>query len=230
VGLGTPEAALWALPFVSHAEVNWPGFPHHGLQHLAPAMVAIFWAFAASVVRWWPALARSARRLAWTRAVLLVALTASLAQFTGGAWAAYLARGMPRHPELFRVVDSLPPDATVVVVPDELAARFSHHTRVITGMWPMPRRFRSDEERRETLAAVASAADLVAPGRNEPLEEAVLRSGRFLPPREISGYRVFLLRSEAPRSSTPDRDLQRAFHWNELKRHQRRWVTLRVDG
>jgi hypothetical protein len=229
VGLGTPEAALWALPFVAHAEVNWPGFPHHGLQHLAPAMVAIFWAFAASVVRWWPALARTARRLAWTRAVLLVALAASLAQFAWAAAATYLLSGVPRYPELARLADELPPDATVVV-PAELVARFSHHTRTISHHHlPMPNRFRSDQERRETWAAIAAAADLVVVREDPRLEDAVVQSGRFRSAREISGYRVFILRDDAPRPKSPDRVLQRGLRWNELKPYQRRWATLQLD-
>jgi hypothetical protein len=230
VGLGTPEAALWALPFVAHAgSVQWPGFPHQDLHHLAPGMVAVFWAFAATIVRWWWLLAGTARRWAWARAVLLAALVASLGQFAWGVASAYLVGGIPRYPELAHLSDSLPPDATVLV-PHALVARFSHHTRVLADQWiPTPNRFRSEQERRETLAAIAASADLVVTRRNPRVEEAVTQSGRFLPPREISGFRVFLLRADAPRPPDPDRSLQRGLRWYELKPHQRRWATLHVD-
>jgi hypothetical protein len=93
----------------------------------------------------------------------------------------------------------------------------------------MPNRFRSDQERRETWAAIAAAADLVVVREDPRLEDAVVQSGRFRSAREISGYRVFILRDDAPRPKSPDRVLQRGLRWNELKPYQRRWATLQLD-
>jgi len=196
---------------------------------VAPAMVAVFWGFATTVVRWWPFLSSNARRLAWTRTVLLVAAGASLAQFGWAVAREYLVGGIPTYPEIARLADGLPPDATVLV-PRELVARFSHHVRVLRldGI-PTPRELRSDAERREMLAAIVAVADLVAVKRDRTLEDVVNASNRFQPPREASGFRLFILRDDVPRSATPDRDLQRGLHWEDLKPYQRRWATLHLD-
>ena len=230
VALGAPEALVVALPYVAHAEpVPWPGFPPHNLQHLAPAMVAVFWGFATTVVRWWPSLAVSARRATWAATVLLVAAAASAAQFSWAAAREYFADGVPWHPEIARLADGLPKDATVLV-PHELVARFSHHTRVLRSQTiPTPRKPRTEAEWRHTFAVIAAVADLVVVTRHPLLEEVVAASGRFQPPREASGFRLFVLRDGVPRASHPDRDLQRGLRWDRLTPHQRRWATLRLD-
>ena len=76
------------------------------------------------------------------------------------------------------------------------------------------------------LAAIVAVADLVAVRHNPLLEGVVSGSNRFQPPRETSGFRLFLLRDDVPRSATPDRDLQRGLRWDRLKPYQRRWATL----
>ncbi len=230
VALGAPEALVLALPYAVHANsVTWPGFPPHDLQHLAPAMVAVFWGFATTVVRWWPVLSSNARRVAWTRAVLLVAAGASLAHFGVAVAREYFVGGIPMHPEIARLADELPPDATVLV-PHELVARFSHHVRVIRSeRIPTPRRLRSDAERRQMLAAIVAVADLVAVKRDPALEDVVNASNRFRPAHEVSGFRLFILRDDVPRSATPDQDLQRGLRWTGLRPYQRRWVTLHHD-
>ena len=79
------------------------------------------------------------------------------------------------------------------------------------------------------LAAIVAVADLVAIKHSPLLEDVVNASNRFHPLPEASGFRLFVLRDDVPRSATPDRDLQRGLRWEGLRPYQRRWATLDLD-
>jgi hypothetical protein len=226
IGLGTPEVFLAALPFVALAQaVRWPGFPHHHLQHLSPAMVAVFWAFAVTLVRLWPQ--RSALRRALGTGLALAA-AASFLPFAGSALRVYPPTGVGRHARLSALADALPPDATVVV-PNELLARFSRHTRVLTHeMLPLGPRATA-EEQRAAAAGVIALADLVVLERRSELSLAAQQAGLFTEER-VGRYRVFRRRPDALRPPDPDLELQRVLLWDRLPERRRRGATLRASG
>ena len=220
LGLAAPEALIVALPFVALAKrLVGVEFPPHHLQHLSPAFVAVFWAFAASTLRL-SAQLRSprARRLSATALVAIVLLSA-----VWFAWAA--ARAYSYRPQRLARLEQLadlPTDATLVV-PNDLLAAFSGHTRVLTyELLPVARPYASEDDRRRALAGVLTCADLVVTMREASVDEAVAATGLFEPPRDLQRFRAFVRRPEAPRSANPDADLQRALYWNELTPLQRR--------
>ncbi|MGH7412157.1 MAG: hypothetical protein ACREJ6_14015, partial [Candidatus Methylomirabilis sp.] len=236
-GLGAllvPEALVTALPFVTGAKtVLWPAFPHHHLQHLSPALAVVFWAFAGGLVRLWPRLAQTRRRLAWTTGVLLVAALGSFAQFAWATAQTYLIGGFPRYEALSRLDRGLPADATVMV-PKDLLARFSAHTRVFThhalplGTTSSP----SGTEVGAIFTELLSICDLVAiefpietRGGLEPL---VVQSGRYLPVQVVGDFHLYRARPDAPRPSDPDARLQAILRWDQMHETKRRWAGLRV--
>ena len=233
-GLLVPEAFVAALPFVAGAlDVLWTAFPHHHLQHLSPALAAVFWAFAGALVRLWPWLAQRRERVAWTRAILLAAALLSFAQFGWGAAQAYLVGGVPRYAALARLDASLPADATVMV-PKDLLARFSAHTRVFTHE-SLPLGMNSPisvSKLKTILIELISVCDLVAlefpRDFRSGLEFLVLESGRYLPAQRIDHYYIFVAKDGAPRPSDPDARLQAILGWDQMSQTQRRWADLRV--
>ncbi len=225
LGLLTPEAFAVALPFAALAKrVHATEFPPHHLQHLAPAIVAVFWAFAVSLVRLLdrPWLARR-RRLAI--GVLGLAAIASFAVFVRAAALAY-PRDLHRFERLAEWVEALPADATVVAH-DSLLARLSDHTRVIDyTRLPLGSQTATPEQAAAALPAIVSCADLVALQEDPALEALVAGSGLFEAPRSFRRYRLFFRRGDAPRVGDPDAVLQRALLWDQLSREQRRGATL----
>jgi hypothetical protein len=227
IAIAIPEAFIIALPFTSLATgVGPPSFPHHNLQHLSPALAVMFWAFAGGVVWIWERLRQSRVRVVWLCALLLIVALASFANFGWGAARTYVVGGFPRYDELTRINDALPWDATVLV-PSDLAARFSNHARVVMlDALPMAKGFRlSDGEKRSIIERLIATGDLVAAGQGDVwIDELVARSGRYFPARSVSGFRVFVARSDGPRVINPDVVLQDAFHWNDMSRWERRWL------
>ena len=231
VGLLLPEAFVAALPFVAGAlDVLWPAFPHDHLQHLSPALAAVFWAFAGGIVRLWPWLVQTRERVAWTQAVLLAAALLSFAQFGWGAAQAYLVGGVPRYAALTRLDASLPADATVMV-PKDLLARFSAHTRVITHE-SLPLGTNASLpylEMRAILIELISISDLVATQfGQEWLDALVMESGRFLPVQIVRRFHLYRARPDAPRPPDPDARLQAILGWDQMSQTKRRWADLRV--
>jgi hypothetical protein len=232
LGVLTPEAFAVALPFVAGAaSVRWPAFPPHDLQHLSPALVATFWAFAATVVRYAPRLLAMRARTVWASAILGAVTLAACVQFAAATLQAYVLGGAPRYDALARLDAALPADATALV-PKRLAARFSAHARVLT-YEALPLEAGAGLSREAWLGAlseVLGACDLVATERQAWLDRLILASGRFAPPLPTDGVHVFLPRPEARRSPDPDGDLQRALRWSEMPSFRRRWATIRVDA
>ncbi|HET7294618.1 MAG TPA: DUF2079 domain-containing protein [Vicinamibacteria bacterium] len=224
VGLLTPEAWALALPFAALAKrVHATEFPPHHLQHLAPALAAVFWAFAVTLVRHWDGPWLAARR-GRAVAALCGATLVSFAVFAHAAASAY-PRDLGRFDRLGEAIDGLPADATVVAH-GSLAARLSRHTRVIDytrlpfGAPP------SAEEAATTLPVLVACADLVAIMEDPALESLVRESGIFEAPRTFRRYRLFLRREDAPRVADADARLQRALLWDRLSSEQRRGATL----
>jgi hypothetical protein len=224
VGLAAPELLVGALPFVALAKrLVGVEFPPHHLQHLCPAFVAVFWAFAVGTLRL-SARIRSPRARALASAALVAAAVLSAAWFAWAAVQAYSYRPL-RLARLAQLVQ-LPTDATVVV-PNDLLAAFSGHTRLLTyELLPIGRAYASEDDRRRALAGVVACADLVITMREAPIDAAVAASGLFEPPRDIQKLRAFVRRRDAPRPVTPDADLQRALYWPELLPRQRRGARL----
>jgi len=230
-GLLVPEAFVAALPFVAGAKiVHWPGFPHHALQHLSPALAVVFWAFAGGLVKLWPWLAQTPQRVAWTARLLLAAALLSAAQFGWAAARAYPVGGVPRYAALTRLDRGLPADATVMV-PKDLLARFSDHTRVFTheslplGTYsPL-----SHAEMRAAMTDLISICDLVATQYGqESLDTLVVESGRYLPVQIIQRFRLYRSRPDALQPADTDARLQAILRWDQMSPIKRRWADLVV--
>lgn len=224
VGLAAPEAWVLALPFMALARrLVGVEFPPHHLQHLSPAFVAVFWAFALATLRL-SGRVRTPRRRTLFLATLVAAAALSAGWF---AWAA--VRAYPFRPyrltRLFQLVE-LRKDATVVV-PNDLLAAFSGHTRLLTyELLPVARPNVSEEDRRRALEGVLACADLVITMREPSLDEAVTATRLFEPPRDVQRLRAYVRRREAPPPPDPDAALQRALFWHELPLLKRRGATL----
>jgi hypothetical protein len=219
----TPEAFGMALPFVALAKrVHALQFPPHHLQHLAPAMVLVFWGFALTALRIWGA---RPRLRGWFVAVLGVAAVASFGYFSVLSWQRY-PRDLHRFARLARWADALPVDSTVVV-DASLCARFSGYLRVLDyEHLPMGSPYSSPEQGEAVLAAVAASADLVAARDAPQLVALVRRLGLFEPPQRFKRYRIFVRKRSAPRVERPDETLQRALLWQQLPSLARRGATL----
>jgi hypothetical protein len=224
VALAAPEALLVALPFVAMARgLVGVEFPPHHLQHLSPAFVAVFWAFTVGTLR-------LSARIRSPRARRLSGVALALAALSSAGWFAWAAaKAYPYRPlrlaRLAQVVE-LPVDATVVV-PNELLAAFSGHTRLLTyELLPVARPYATEEDRRRALAGVLACADLVITMRETFMDDAVAASGSFEPPREIQRFRAYVRRRDAPKPANPDADLQQALFWHELPPLKRRGATL----
>lgn len=223
--LATPEAFAVAMPFVALAKrVHSTQFPPHHLQHLSPAIVAIFWGFAASLV----ALARG-RTFRANSAVVLVALWS--VAVAGAGWYGVLAwNAYPRDLEPFerfeRWNERLSPDATIVV-PGTLAARFSGHARVLNyTRLPMPTRA-TPAEVDAAVGTVFSLAELVVIFDDAPeLAARVEATGLFEKPRVFRRYTVFARRPDAPRVVDADAKLQAALLWDRFSTLQARGATF----
>lgn len=223
LALGSPEVAAAALPFIALARRVHPlEFPPHHLQHLAPAMAAVFWAYAASVARWWPGLGRGARRAAGSALVLAAVLSG--AYFVQAALHAYPPQQVGRYRHVTRFSDQLPVDATAVV-PDELLALFSGHTRLLT-YEHLPLDPERAVDARAALVEVLRCADLVVTRREPDLDEAVAATGSFAVAGNFPRFRVYLRRSDVPRPEPADLALQRALRWCELSGVKRRGASL----
>jgi hypothetical protein len=221
--LATPEAFALAMPFVALAKrVHATQFPPHHLQHLSPAVVAIFWGFAASLVA-------LARRRSVSGALVIAGLWAAAlacaAFYAVAAWSAY-----PRDLEPFarfeRWDERLPADATILV-PGSLAARFSGHTRVLNyDRLPMPKEA-TPAEVDAALGTIIAAADLAVVFDDVPeIAARVAGSGLFEKPRVFRRYTVFARRPDAPRVDRPDARIQAALLWDRFSARQRRGATL----
>jgi hypothetical protein len=224
LALAAPEALAVAMPFVALAKrVQALQFPPHHLQHLAPAMVATFWAFALALTALWARLAPRRRNAAV--AGLALAALASFAYFAARAATAY-----PREREasgrLARWADRLPADATVVV-PGSLAARFSAHTRVLDyENLPIGSDHATPAERDAALERVLASADLVATLDAPGVVARVVATGLFEKGRAFRRYTFFVRRADAQRVEHPDAVLQRALLWDALPDWKRRGATL----
>jgi hypothetical protein len=226
IGLLFPEAFITALPFVASAlRLFLPSFPHRDLQHLSPALVVVFWAFAGGVLWLWHGPLKREDRRTWLLGLLAAAALASFGEFAWSAARTYLIGGFSRYEEISRINDSLPRDATVVV-PTALAARFSNHTRVLTHQ-RMPVGSRSELSRELRLAVteqVISVADLVATeGGEEWMDEMVARSGRYEPGLSVDGFQLFLAREDAIRPENADVRLQSILRWDQMSETKLRW-------
>ncbi len=223
LAVATPEVFLMAMPFVALARrVHALEFPPHHLQHLAPAMVLVFWGFALSALRIWGARPRWRRPLT---AALTIAAALGFGYFSVVTWLRY-PRDLGRFARIARWADGLPVDATVVV-DRSLCARFSGHLRVLDyENLPMGSSHPSPEQAQAALAAALASADLVAT-RDAPQLVAQLRKlGLFEPPQRFKRYLFFFRKRAAPRVEHPDETLQRALLWQELPPLARRGASL----
>ncbi len=221
--LATPEAFALAMPFVALAKrVHSMQFPPHHLQHLSPAIVAIFWGFAASLVFW--AKHPSGRDRRVVAGLWAVALACG-GMFAGAAWNAY-PRELKPYQRLYKWADRLPADATIVV-PGFLSARFSDHTRVIDyTRLPMTHRT-TPAEQDAALTAVIGLADLVVVYEGDPaVWERTERSGLFEKPHVFRRYAIFPRRRDAPRVVDADARLQAALLWSRFDALEARGATL----
>jgi hypothetical protein len=222
LALGAPEAAALAMPFVALAKrVHATEFPAHHLQHLAPAMAAVFWGFACAVTALW---GRARTALA---AIVLGASLVSFVVFARADWTAY-PRELAPYEELGSWADALPPDATVVV-PGALAARFSAHARVLD-YENLPTSALTPEEGATVLSRVVASADFVVTREAPELETIVRDTGLFEPVGRFRLYKAFARRADAPRVADPDAVLQRALGWERLTPLQKRGASLADQG
>jgi Predicted membrane protein (DUF2079) len=218
--LGAPEALALAMPFVVFAKrVHAIQFPPHHLQHLAPAMVAVFWGFAITLTLLW-----NGRLRRYHTAIVGVAVSCALVGFgvfSVAAWRAY-PRDTRAFSRLGRWADELPADATVVVH-GSLAARFSGHTRVLDYQ-NLPLGPGTDAS--AALPSVLASADLVAV-RDAP--EIVARAesmGLFEGPRRFRHYVILQRRKDAAQVAAPDAVLQQALGWSAFPDWKKRGATL----
>jgi hypothetical protein len=223
VSIASPESFALALPWVALARgVSAPAFPHPHLQHLAPAMVAVFWGFTAAIVRYWPP-EPGRRRIA--TGLLLLAAGASALQFGVAALHTDPPEGAHRYARLLEWDAAIPADATVAA-PMDLLAHFSHHTRVLptnelpTGDGPFTE---------DPVVAVVRAADFVVaePGQRTVTDAVV---GIFEEIDHFKGYRAYRRLKDAPIVPDPDALLQRSLGWEHLSASRRRWATLAVGA
>lgn len=229
LALAAPEILAAALPFVAGADtVSWPAFPHTNLQHLSPAMPAVFWAFAVGITGLWPRLEMRPRAASAARWLLLAIVLACFVPFGWGAFHAYLAGGIPPLEDIDRIDSRLPADATVMA-PMSLSARLAAHTRLLVIQaipWPGWTGL-SDEQKHVVVGRVMPLCDLVAtqdePG---PIDQLAEQSGRFEPAIVSGRYRLYLARASAPGSGDPDAALQKALAWERMTPIQRRWARI----
>jgi hypothetical protein len=227
IGLLVPEAFIAALPFVASAfRVFLPSFPHRDLQHLSPALVVVFWAFAGGTIWLWRGLFKPESRRIWLLGLLAAAALASFGEFAWSAAKTYLIGGFPRYEVISTINDSIPADATIVV-PLDLVARFSDHTRVLTHQ-RLPVDTTSgltSDDFSEILEGVISVADLVATERGEEwIDEMVVRSGRYEPGLTVGSFQIFVARRDASRPEDPDAALQRILRWNQMSETRLKWT------
>lgn len=223
LALATPEAFALALPFVALAKrVHALQFPPHHLQHLAPAMVLVFWGFALTALRIWGA---RPRLRGWFAAVLSLAAVSSFGYFSVLTWQRY-PRDLHRFARVAGWADGLPVDSTVLV-DQALCARFSGYLRVLDyEHLPMGSPYASPAQSEAALAAVVASADLVA-AKDAPQLVALVRGlGLFESPQRFKRYLIFVRKGSAPRVEHPDETLQRALLWRQLPSLARRGATL----
>ena len=225
LALGTPEAFVLALPFVALAKrVHALEFPPHHLQHLAPAMVLVFWGFALTSLRIWDA-PRLRRGLL---GLLAVAAVLGFGYFAVVAWPKY-PRDLQHFAGLARWADNLPVDSTVVV-DSSLCARLSGHLRVIDyENLPMGTAHPTTEQVEAALRTVVATADLIIVHDAPPLATLIRSLGLFEPAQSFKRYRVFVRQPSAPRVERPDEALQRALLWPQLPPRARRGASLAVE-
>ncbi len=226
LAIGTPEAFALALPFVALAKrVHALEFPPHHLQHLAPAMVLVFWGFALTSLRIWDARLRLRRSLS---ALLAVAAALGFGYFSGVTWQRY-PRDVNRFARLAAWADGLPVDSTVVV-DSSLCARFSGYLRVLDyGNLPMGAAHPSPEQGESALAAVVASADLVIVHDAPQLAALVRGLELFEPQQSFKRYLAFVRKRSAPRVERPDEVLQRALLWRQLPARARRGASLAIE-
>jgi hypothetical protein len=227
MALWAPEVFAVAVPFADLAtRVGPPSFPHHNLQHLSPALAAMFWGFAGGSIWLWRRLLKAKLDGRWLIGLLAAAALMSSAEFGWGAATTYLIGGFPRYDELTRINDALPADGTIVV-PMDLAARFSNHSRVLTtDALPFPRELKPDELlQRAAYERVIGMCDLVAASSGQEwVDDLAERSGRFERARSVGGYRLYLARRDAARPANADLMLQQILGWERLSVTERRWL------
>jgi len=226
VGLAAPEVLIMSLPFVAGADsVRPPAFPHHDLQHLSPAMVLVFWAFAVGLIRLWPFLSRVPGRAVRAQLALAVAVLAVFGHFALGAAHEYLVEDPARHEWVTSANDALPPDATVLV-PIGLTARFSGHTRVLAMDWlPVARRSElSAAQTASIVSGLVSVCDLIVTDeRNAWMIPLIESSGRFGPGRIREGFHLFRADVGQSAIADPDRRLQRILGWRRMTARELIW-------
>jgi len=226
LAIGTPETFALALPFVALAKrVHALEFPPHHLQHLAPAMVLVFWGFALTSLRIWEARVRLRR---WLLALLAVAAVLGFAHFAAMTWRKY-PRDVLRFDRLARWADALPVESTVVV-DSSLCARFSGYLRVLDyENLPMGAAHPTLQQVEAALRTVVASADLVVVDDAAPLAALARGSGLFEPPQSFKRYRIFVRKASAARLERPDEALQRALLWQQLPPRARRGASLSIE-
>jgi hypothetical protein len=119
------------------------------------------------------------------------------------------------------------------MVPKDLLARFSGHTRVLTHQ-DLPFGDPASPISATDLAAVftdlIAIADLVALEHPKDLRRGidflVLQSGRYLPAQVVGRFRLYRARPDAPRPPDPDARLQAILRWDQMGETKRRWADL----
>jgi len=227
LGLLTPEALVVGVPFFAAArEVGWPDFPYLHFQHLSPVLVVVFWAFGCAVVWLRRGVLRAGTRAPWLERALAAAAVLSFVPFGWGAAGTYFFSGSSPYEVLDEIDNSLPMDATIVV-PMQLSARFSHHTRVLVyEHLPVGTKAPLAHQERTALAErLFSVSDLVAVKRGDLwANETLAGLGRFRPGRTVGEFRIFVARSDAPRPADPDAALQRILRWDQMSPLEWKWA------
>jgi len=157
--------------------------------------------------------------LAWVQVFLWV-------PFGWGAAGEYFFGDPSPYEALGEIDDSLPGDATVVV-PMQLSARFSAHTRVLVHEnLPLGTKMPMTHEiRRRVEERLFSISDLVAINRGDKWAEDTLAGlGRYRPGRTVGEFQIFVARSDAPRPADPDAAVQRILRWDQMSPLEWRWA------